>query len=165
MLGFSLLAIKPTPETARALENWASALQGRVMPAEKIHLTLAFLGGVDPAKAIAAAKRVEGNPHAIPIETAQYWRHNKIVWAGPNETPPMLKALVDTLHYQLFKAEYILERRPFAAHITLLRKAKTPKSLPPLPKLDWPIDEFLLMRSRTSPKGSTYEPVERFPLL
>ena len=27
-----------------------------------------------------------------------------------------------------------------------------------------PIDEFVLVRSRTSPKGSTYQPVERFPL-
>jgi 2'-5' RNA ligase len=34
-----------------------------------------------------------------------------------------------------------------------------------LPKVDWPVTEFFLVRSRTSPKGSTYEPVERFPLL
>ena len=157
-------AVWPPAETARALETWASGLQGRVMPAEKIHLTLAFLGGVDPAKAIAAAKRVEGNPHAIPIETAQYWRHNKIVWAGPNETPPMLKALVDTLHYQLFKAEYILERRPFAAHITLLRSAPPPGKLAPLPKLEWPVREFTLVNSASSSKGSTYDIVERFAL-
>ena len=39
-----------------------------------------------------------------------------------------------------------------------------PKSIPPLPHVEWPIDEFLLVRSRTSPKGSTYEPVERFVL-
>src|SRR5205823_4923757 len=73
-------AVWPPAETARALETWASTLQGRVISTEKIHLTLAFLGGVDPVKAIAAAKRVEGNPHAVPIEKAQYWRHNKVVW-------------------------------------------------------------------------------------
>ena len=33
-----------------------------------------------------------------------------------------------------------------------------------LPRVEWPVNEMLLVRSRTSPKGSTYEPVERFPL-
>ena len=157
-------AVWPPAETARALEAWASKLEGRAMPAEKIHLTLAFLGAVDATKAIAAAKRMEGNPHSIPIEKAQYWRHNKIVWIGPNETPAELKALVDSLHYGLYKAEYILERRPFAAHVTLLRSAPPPRKLAPLPKVEWPVKEFTLVNSSTSSKGSTYDIVERFTL-
>jgi 2'-5' RNA ligase len=157
-------AVWPPAETAQALAAWASGLKGRAMPAEKIHLTLAFLGGVDPTKAIAAARRVEGRPHAIPIDHAQYWRHNKIVWAGPREMPPELKTLVDSLHLQLYKAEYILERRPFAAHVTLLRSAPPAGVLPPLPAVAWPVREFTLVNSATSAKGSTYSIVERFPL-
>jgi 2'-5' RNA ligase len=153
----------PPPEAAAALAQWARGLEGRPVPAEKIHLTLAFLGEAQPDKAIAAARRAQGRAHALPIEVAKYWKHNQIVWAGPRETPAALAALADSLHFELFRSEFILERRPFAAHVTLIRKARAAK-LPPLPALDWPVREFLLVRSSLSSKGSTYEPLERFPL-
>jgi 2'-5' RNA ligase len=154
----------PPPETAGALARWAEQLEGRPTPAEKIHLTLAFLGGAQPDKAIAAARRERGRRHALPIEVAKYWKHNEIVWAGPRETPAELTALVESLHLELYRAEFILERRPFAAHVTLLRKAPRPAVLPPLPKVDWPVHELTLVRSSVSSKGSSYEVVERFPL-
>jgi RNA 2',3'-cyclic 3'-phosphodiesterase len=157
-------AVWPPADSARALEAWASALEGRVIPAGKIHLTLAFLGGVDPAKAIAAARRIGARPHSIPVEKAQYWKHNRIVWAGPRETPLGLKTLVDALHLELYRAEYILERRPFAAHVTLLRGAPPPRELAPLPTVEWPVSELTLVRSSTSAKGSIYEIIERFEL-
>jgi 2'-5' RNA ligase len=154
----------PPPETAAALADWAGRLEGRATPADKIHLTLAFLGAVEADKAIAAARRVEGRRHELPIEVAKYWKHNQIVWAGPREIPADLKALVDALHFQLFRAEFILERRPFAAHVTLLRKAAAPRSLPDLPAVAWPVRDFVLARSTVSSKGSTYDILERFPL-
>jgi 2'-5' RNA ligase len=154
----------PPPETAAALADWAGRLEGRATPADKIHLTLAFLGAVEADKAIAVARRVEGRRHELPIELAKYWKHNQIVWAGPRETPVELKALVDALHFELFRAEFILERRPFAAHVTLLRKAAAPHPLPQLPAVTWPVREFVLARSSVSSKGSTYDIVARFPL-
>jgi 2'-5' RNA ligase len=154
----------PPSATARALQAWASALEGRVTAADKIHLTLAFLGAVAPEKATSAARRVQARALDLPIETAQYWKHNKIVWAGPRQMPPDLKTLVDALHMELYRAEYILERRPFAAHVTLLRAAPAPGELPALPQVEWPVHEFVLVRSAVSSKGSAYDIVERFPL-
>ena len=161
-------ALWPPAETAHALFDWAQEAQrltgGRVTDQAKIHLTLAFLGETDPKRAIAAARRVRSKAHTLPIEHAKYWRENNIVWAGPHETPPALKALFDTLSIELYREEFILERRPFAAHVTLIRKARA-ANLPPLPATPgWPVDEFLLMRSSLSSKGSTYEPLERFSL-
>lgn len=157
-------ALWPPRESARVLADWASGLDGRAIPAEKIHLTLAFLGEAEPQKAIAAARRVEASAHRLPIEMAKYWKHNRIVWAGPRETPPDLKTMVDALHFELFRAEYILERRPFAAHVTLVRNARPPRQLPPLPEVDWPVREFCLVRSSVDSNGSTYDIVERFAL-
>jgi 2'-5' RNA ligase len=161
-------AIWPPASTARALAQWARETQqktgGKTTPEEKIHLTLAFLGESDPQKAIAAAKRVKAKAHELPIEQARYWRENNIVWAGPRETPPPLKALFDSLSVALYREEFILERRPFAAHITLIRKARAAKALPPLPALDWPVNEFLLVRSSLSAAGSAYRPLASFPL-
>jgi 2'-5' RNA ligase len=157
-------AVWPPDATAAALEGWAKRLEGRITPAHKVHLTLAFLGNVKPEKAIAAARRVEAGAHALPLEKAQYWKHNRIVWAGPRETPPALAALVETLHASLRRAGYTLEERPYAAHVTLLRSAPPPRELPPLPGVEWPVSEFTLVRSAVTNKGSAYEIVERFPL-
>lgn len=157
-------AFWPPEETAAALEGWARKLEGRVTPAQKIHLTLAFLGPVAPEKAIDSARSTKGRAHALPIEKAQYWKHNRIVWAGPRETPAALAALVAALHASLRQADYALEERAFAAHVTLLRSAPPPRELPPLPAVEWPVSEFTLVRSAVSNKGSAYEIVQRFPL-
>ena len=161
-------ALWPPAKTAHALSLWAHGVHkdtgGSLTATEKIHLTLAFLGEADPDRAHNAAQRVQGRRHALPLDQARYWKHNKIVWVGPTALPPPLGALVEQLHSALRDQGFALEDRPFAAHITLLRKARPPHSLPPLPPLEWPVGEFLLVRSRTSPKGSTYEPVERFAL-
>lgn len=155
----------PPAGTATALAAWAKRLEGRPTAAPKIHLTLAFLGAVAPDKALQAARRVGGRPHALPIEKAQYWKHNRILWVGPRETPAALGALVEALHLELRRAAYVLEERPFAAHVTLARSAPPPpRELAPLPQVEWPVNELTLVRSTNSPKGSTYEVLERFPL-
>lgn len=152
-------ALWPPREAAEALARWAGGLQGRAIPAEKIHLTLAFLGGVDPAKLVAAAKKVQAQPFELPIDSARYVRDNPMVWVGPREVPEGLRALVERLHFVLYRAEFILERRPFAAHVTLVRRAQRPK-LTPLPALRWPVGEFALVNSH----HSRYETLERFRL-
>lgn len=153
-------ALWPPRETAQALARWAAELEGRATPVEKIHLTVAFLGGADPAAAIAVARRVRAAPFDLPIDGAKYVRRNEMVWVGPQQMPEGLKALVEALHFQLFRAEFILERRPFAAHVTLLRKAREPATIEPLPKVKWPVREYALV---SSARGA-YEDVERFPL-
>jgi 2'-5' RNA ligase len=161
-------ALWPPAETARALERWASEVSrdagGKITGVENIHLTLAFLGEADAVKATAAARTVRGRRHALPLDAARYVKKNEMVWVGPAAMPAPLGALAADLHAALRAAGFRLEERPFAAHVTLVRKARLPKSVPPLPRVEWPVDEFVLVRSRTSAKGSTYDPVERFQL-
>jgi 2'-5' RNA ligase len=158
-------ALWPPRAAAQALFDWAAPMEGRRMAVENIHLTLAFLGEAEPGRAHEAARRVQGRRLALPIDEARYWKHNRIVWVGPAALPPPLSSLVGRLHGALKEDGFVLEERPFAAHVTLLRKASPPTSLPPLPAVEWPVSEFLLVRSRTSPKGAAYEPVERFALV
>jgi 2'-5' RNA ligase len=162
------LALWPSLEAARALGDWARAVQrmagGRATRDETIHLTLAFLGEAEPDKAIAAARELRGAAFELPLDVARYWPRQRIVWAGPHEPPVGLTDLAGRLHAALAAAGFALEARPFAAHVTLLRKAGKPAALPPLPAIRWRADEFLLVRSASSPLGSHYEPVFRFPL-
>ena len=164
-------AIWPPAATAQALQRWADGVQretgGRTVSAAAIHLTLAFLGETPPeqtAAAIGAARRVRAAPHRLPLEAARHWEHNRIVWAGPRETPAALEALAQALAAELARKDFALERRRFAAHVTLLRKARAPHLLPPLPALEWPVEEFSLVRSMLDAAGSRYAIVERFPL-
>jgi RNA 2',3'-cyclic 3'-phosphodiesterase len=158
----------PPAETAQALGRWASevcgASGGKPIAVANIHLTLAFLGGADPGKATAAAKRVEGRRHELPIDAARYVKRNEMVWVAPSTLPLELASLAAALRGSLAREGFVLEDRPFAAHITLVRKARRPGSIPPLPAVRWPVEEFLLIRSHTSPDGSRYEPLERFAL-
>jgi len=160
-------AIWPPAAAAQALFQWAEtaarATGGRRTPEGNIHLTLAFLGKADADRAIRAAKRVQGKAHQLPIEEARYVRANRMVWVAPSETPSALSALHESLAMQLYREEFILERRPFAAHVTLIRDAQRAE-LPALPEVAWPVREFALVRSSVSPRGSTYEPLERFTL-
>jgi len=161
-------ALWPSPETAQALAAWAAEVQracgGRAVETPNIHLTLAFLGDADPDKASAAARRVSGTSFELPITIGKYWKHNRIVWVGPQEMPSALGQLAERLQLELFRDGFILDRRPFAAHITLLRKAARPQVLPELPPLAWPAREFVLVSSTPANSGSRYEIIERFPL-
>jgi RNA 2',3'-cyclic 3'-phosphodiesterase len=158
-------ALWPSGATAHALAKWADDAQrvtsGRRTAEGNIHLTLAFLGQADAAKAVAAAGRVTAKAHQLPIEEGRYI--NRMVWVAPKQTPPALAALHQKLAMELYREEFMLERRPFAAHVTLIRDARR-APLPPVPEVEWPVREFLLMRSSVSSGGATYEPLERFTL-
>lgn len=158
----------PPAETAQALARWAAEVRndsgGKLTAVESIHLTLAFLGEAQAEPAAAAAREVKARAHELPIDAARYVKRNEMVWVGPEQPPQSLLSLADHLHLSLRNGGFVLEQRPFAAHVTLIRKARRPGSIPPLPKVRWPVDEFLLVASKTSSKGSTYTPIERFAL-
>lgn len=165
-------ALWPPAATVAALAAWAKGAQalagGRATRRESIHLTLAFLGEVAEARAedaIRAARSVRGTKHALPIERAKVWAHNQIGWVGPERTPPALVHLTNSLRQSLLAEGFAIEDRPFAAHVTLLRKVGKAALLPRLPALEWPVDEFTLVHSRLSQKGSSYEVLARFGLL
>lgn len=164
-------AVWPPRASAEALHAWALETQhatgGRVTRAETIHLTLVFLGEVSDNElsgAIQAAREAKSDSHVMILEQAKFWRHNRIVWVGPRETPEPLGLLVESLKAQLMAKNFKTENRPFAAHITLIRKAREPRQLPQLPAVNWPVEEFVLVRSQLSADGSRYERLESFAL-
>jgi 2'-5' RNA ligase len=162
-------ALWPPRAASEALHRWASAVRretgGRLTRLETIHLTLAFLGDVDElVLPLLQEFRLKGESHTLPINCAHYWKHNQIVWIGPEEIPDELREIVSSLEYFLKEHRFRTEEREFAAHITLIRKARPPKALPPLPEISWPVEEVLLVRSHLSSRGSSYEVLQRYPL-
>jgi 2'-5' RNA ligase len=148
----------PPAGAAKALVAWARDLArdcgGRPTREETVHLTLAFLGEADPDVARANGRAVKAPALEFRIEQARYWAHNRIVWAGPREAPAALASLAAALG----------EAGRFAAHVTLIRKARPPRVLPPPPMVAWPVQEFVLVRSTLASRGPDYEVLERFAL-
>jgi len=110
---------------------------------------------------------VRASTHKLLVEQAVYWPHNRILWVGPRRAPGPMQQLARGLAKSLRQAGFALERRPFAAHVTLIRKARAPSApstLPPPPRVEWPVTEFVLVRSLLSKAGSQYAVLERFPL-
>jgi 2'-5' RNA ligase len=162
-------ALWPPREAAQALHGWALRAQrgagGRVTREDTIHLTLAFLGEVAAdraALAAEAARAVRFERHAMLLEEARLWPRNRIVWAGPHAAPAATAALAEKLRLQLAARGFAPEKRPFAVHVTLIRRANARGELPPLAPVRWPVEEFVLVRSRLSARGPDYEVLERF---
>lgn len=164
-------AIWPPPEIAALLNAWSRTAQvecgGRVTLPANIHLTLAFLGDVTPGRAkrlAECARRAGGEAHSIALEEARYWKHNRVVWAGPRAIPPALASIAEALNRELIAADFPTEAREFNAHVTLIRQARLPRTLPGLPTIAWPVRELVLVRTQLSSTGSSYAMLERFGL-
>ncbi|HNH34889.1 MAG TPA: RNA 2',3'-cyclic phosphodiesterase [Rhodocyclaceae bacterium] len=168
-------AIWPPEEAGGVLHRLAAAARrecgGRAMTRETIHLTLAFVGEVDDDR-LADLLRAAGVAAAAPglrgfdlvLDRLGWWRHNRILWAGCGQPDPALPALAGALARALGDAGFPVERRPFAAHLTLLRNSRC-AAVPAMPEgVRWPVREFVLVRSRLSEKGAHYEILDRWPL-
>jgi len=169
-------ALWPDAAVARqlhALGGTAHAVcGGRLMRRDTLHLTLAFLGDVDDAQfdaacaaADAAAERVGAGGTALTVDRLACWKHNHIVWAGCDTVPAPVASLAAELEAALRQRGFQLDSRPFAAHVTLLRNANCGGDLPLPAPFEWPLRDFVLVRSRPDPAGARYEIVRNWPLV
>jgi 2'-5' RNA ligase len=164
-------ALWPPIELSRELYQLAgSILHGgagrRVLP-ENIHLTLAFLGSVDASFRVCAeqaAAAIRATPFTLILEQMGNWSKSGILWVGPNLTPPPLLRLVRELNAGLAGCGYEAEQRPYAAHLTLARKARPRQAIPSMEPCAWEIDRFHLAQSHMRADGARYEILRSWPL-
>ncbi len=98
--------------------------------AHDLHLTLRFLGPLDPealARVEGAAESVTGvSPVPLCIDRLGHFPRSTILWAGPSVPGAGLLGLVAGLEEALNARGFVPEARPFRAHITLARKVRRP---------------------------------------
>lgn len=156
-------ALWPDAEEALATQAAAAALMGstrhRLVPAERLHMTLQFIGSVDEDARPgieAAAKAVAGEGFDLVLERAGYWRRAGVAWLAPCEMPNALSLLVSGLRAQLASAGVALEQRPFRPHVTIARKAAKAPAAHEIAPLRWRVEEFCLVKSVTHSAGPEY---------
>jgi 2'-5' RNA ligase len=120
---------------AEALERLRPlAPQARFVRPEGLHLTLSFLGEVDPALLPAleeALTRVAGHhaPFTLTVEGGGSFgspSHPRVLWADVCGDTAALKALQAEAAAELEKLGFAREAREYTAHLTLAR-AKVPR--------------------------------------
>ena len=140
---------------------------GRPMATENLHITLAFLGNTT-AERRACVERTADAIHLPPFELcidhAAHWPRPRVLWIGPSEQPQALLDLAGALHAGATACGMKLDSRPYRAHLTLMRKVSRPPAQMAIRPFAWPVDRFVLVRSRTLPEGVRYEVVREWPL-
>lgn len=161
----------PTPEVQQALGKLAQDLGrecgGRSIPARNIHLTLVFLGEVARGRLaqLETSAAVVTAPHFdLDVDRVEYWRHNRIVWAGVGHCPGALLELVERLELGLSSAGFRIDKRAYVPHITLLRNARRAPSAAGLPAIAWPVARFALVESVQREQGRAYQVLREWPL-
>lgn len=110
---------------------------GNFSSPENLHLTLAFLGEVEPCRvpAIQAAMAAAaGAPFSLIFDRlGAFPQQDEALWyIAPQPSPP-LAALQRRLSRQLTVAGFALEQRAFKPHLTLARRVRPAGLLPPAP--------------------------------
>jgi 2'-5' RNA ligase len=157
-------ALWPDDASRRALAAEAQRLAplcgGYPLPAENMHITLAFLGNVDEtrlAPLVALAQDWPALQGEWTLDRLGHFPRPRIVWAGsqaPNDTLLML----DTRLWQaLSRHGFTAPERDFIPHVSLVRQADraAPQSRLPTPIL-WRFDHLALVESQLGNDGPCY---------
>ena len=98
-----------------------------MLAAEKLHITVAFLGEVADdrySSLIEIGGSIDGAGFELVFDRVAYWRRSGIVYAFPSHIPDPLCNLALALAQRLAAAGLRIEARPFVPHVTLLRDAR-----------------------------------------
>lgn len=148
-------------------QDLARECGGRAIPIRNIHLTLVFLGDVARerlAQLEAMAAGVTAPRFDLDVDRIEYWRRNRIVWAGVAVCPGALLTLVERLEQGASSAGFRVDKRSYVPHITLLRNARRAPAASAIPAVAWPVGRFALVESAQSGRGRIYEVLRDWPL-
>ena len=145
------IAIRLSDEMKKALVTCMhdlkkQGIEGNYVPAQNLHMTLAFLGEYDdPAKVKEVIRKVPLPEFRLAL--SEKGNFGNILWAGVKGNQK-LKTYVKDLRAALAAEGIPFDKEKFVPHITLIRKvsAKNPYQVH-LPKADMTVRKASLMRS------------------
>jgi 2'-5' RNA ligase len=169
------IAIRP-PRAARELlcSGMGEVTNARWQTDAQLHLTLRFIGNVDPHQGddlVAALAQVRAAPFSLTIAGAgSFASRGRIhtLWAGVTPSEP-LEALRRRIGRAIDGIIPKARESAFVPHITLARFTRGGGPTPPLPYTPVPpitfdVRDFTLFESTLTEGGATYSVVERYEL-
>ncbi|MBL6749072.1 MAG: RNA 2',3'-cyclic phosphodiesterase [Nevskia sp.] len=133
---------------------------------DRYHLTLAFLGNLEPRQLEAAARagaEVRAAAFALRLDQVGHFDGPHVAWVGPSSLCRGLVQLKAELDRELLRFGLPVAAGAFVPHITCLRGVREPPDALPL-RIDWTVTEFVLVKSVAKDGVSQYKIVRRWPL-
>jgi RNA 2',3'-cyclic 3'-phosphodiesterase len=161
-------------EAVTTLVQWQSVeLAGRpalrIVPAENLHVTVAFLGG-RPARELepiaALLQETAGEASSPVFEPVGYRESRSVAMIILDDYEQRAARLCERLFEGLEAlGVYEREQRKWLPHVTVARFRSRPSLSPPLPPLGRVVSsEVAVMMSRLRPSGAEYEILESVSL-
>ena len=145
----------------------AHTCDGRATAADKIHLTLAFLGQ-QPAARFTALRRLADGVGApafvLALDEIGCFPRTGITWLGARNVQSGLLALHQQLRVALQGDGFPVDERPYAPHLTLARRSRTPLQQLLAEPISWWVRSFALVASDLAAGGSSYRTVAEWRL-
>lgn len=164
-------ALLPPPSLQRALDelarDTARRARGRPVPAENLHVTLAFVGAWPIARLpvlLAAGAAMRGEPMRIVLDRQGAFRRAGIAWIAASAPPARLMALAAALADALAAAGVVLDAQPYRPHLTLARHCRGPYPHDAAGPFAWDVTDMALMQSETRTEGVRYRQLANWPL-
>jgi 2'-5' RNA ligase len=166
-------ALWPDDAARRAMAGLAREVaeraEGRSTREETIHLTMAFLGDIDTGRLPVLAAIGEGvarvaSRFELTLDLVGGFRDARVAWLGAEPVPAPLAALADGLNEHLAAQGFRVDRRPFAAHVTLARKCRSMLRRERVAPVVWNVDRLSLVASEFAGGGSCYRTHAEWPL-
>lgn len=163
------VALQPDEAALQRLDRLAAEQHTRFpaarrMRRENLHLTLAFIGALDAGRAREVAARLAAEPPAPfdwPLETVGAFAGARVLWVGGADA--RLDALAARARALLDGLDVRFDRKPFVAHVTLLRNVPRHAAGDSAQRLEppilWHAGAPVLLESRTDSNGVRYLPV------
>lgn len=149
------------------------------LPADRLHLTVRFIGEVDDARAAAIREALEPPLNIAPFDLTLAGAGAfpkggapRVLWVGVVSGQDQLIAAERAISARLARLGIPEEERPYRPHLTLarvrepagLRTARLLEGLTDRTLGTVRIDAITLFQSKLSPKGPTYTPLLRIPV-
>lgn len=154
-------ALNPDEGTRRQVAEFqkALALEGRPVPPENFHVTLAFLGmqqaeTIPKARAIAA--KLTFPACDVVLNTPGRFKRAGVLWLGASVIPDALSTFQNQLVGSLLEGGIGYDRKPWKFHLTLYRKMRKQAAIMQTVAINWHISGFSLVESVSVRNGVEY---------
>lgn len=135
-------------------------VKGNYVPAQNLHLTLAFIGETDdPGMVKEALKKVSFKPFKLTL--SELGSFGNLLWAGMRGNQG-LSAAAKSVRDALDTAGIEYDRKEFKPHITLIRKASGSWKQVPAPKGQMMVKKISLMKTTFKDGKPVYSEVRSF---
>ena len=177
---FAVSLSKEVKNVLRDVQHEMRSLPGKIkwVDPEQCHLTLKFVGEVEPGRPRALWEAVEEldlpGPFRIELESSGVFpnpRRPRVLWVGIRESDP-LSEVANSIDRRLNEEGISREKRDFHPHLTVGRVKNG--SLPgetmerflnlSIPAIDMQVDSIVCYESDLQPGGAVYSALHTIPL-